>query len=366
MELKNNRIWLISDTHIGCRSNSVLWLKIIEDYFYEFFIPLVKREYKEGDVLFHLGDVFDNRQSLNLAAQDLGIRVFEELSKIFPEIHIIVGNHDIMRKNSNDISSVDCLKYIPNVNVHKQPKVLQYNGIKCLLMPWRRDSLHERETLDSFKNKIDFLFCHTETQGVQTSSNPRSLYEGGNSLSTFDRFHRVYSGHIHYRQERENFVLVGNPYQMTRSDRGNEKGIYILDLNTNEHTFIKNDKSPIFIKYKINDILEKRISYVIEKIKNNFVDIYIPSTYLGKYNVNSLIDHLDGYANHLEPKIYDEESQSGDLDEISFEFKGNYDLLKLSKDYIEGLNYDMELKSKLTAAVVELYKEASINNEIIV
>ena len=78
------RIWLISDTHIGCRSNSVLWLSLIEDYFFNFFIPLVKKEYRPGDVLYHLGDVFDNRQSINLAAQHLGIRVFEELSTIFP------------------------------------------------------------------------------------------------------------------------------------------------------------------------------------------------------------------------------------------------------------------------------------------
>ena len=81
------RIWMVSDSHLGCRSNSVLWLNIIEDYFFNFFIPLVKKEYKKGDVLYHLGDVFDNRQSINLAAQHLAIRVFEELAKTFPDIH---------------------------------------------------------------------------------------------------------------------------------------------------------------------------------------------------------------------------------------------------------------------------------------
>ena len=119
---------MVSDSHLGCRSNSVLWLHIIEDYFFNFFIPLVKKEYKKGDVLYHLGDVFDNRQSVNLAAQDLAIRIFEELGKIFPDIHIIVGNHDIMRKNSNEISSVDCLKYLPNVTVLKEPKILKYEN----------------------------------------------------------------------------------------------------------------------------------------------------------------------------------------------------------------------------------------------
>jgi DNA repair exonuclease SbcCD nuclease subunit len=353
-----NRIWVISDTHLGCRSNSVLWLNIIEDYFFNFFIPLVKKEYKEGDVLFHLGDVFDNRQSLNLAAQDLGIRVFEELSKIFPEIHIIVGNHDIMKKNSNDISSVDCLKYIPHVTVHKEPKILNYTGTKCLLMPWRRNSEHEKETLESIKETIDYMFCHTETQGAQISPSRKHLHEGGNGLDTFARFKRVYSGHIHYRQEMENFILVGNPYQMTRSDRGNKKGIYLLDLSTGKHKFIENKRSPIFIRYYINDILERRMDEILKEIKGNFVDILIPSNVLGKYNITKFMDFLDGHAKNLEPRIYDEENPVETDDDVqSSDFSGEFNLMNIAADFIGSLSYDAELKERLIKSVQELYKQ---------
>lgn len=351
------RIWLLSDTHLGCRSNSVLWLGIIEDYFFNFFIPLVKKEYKKGDVLFHLGDVFDNRQSLNLAAQNLGIRVFEELSKVFPEIHIIVGNHDIMRKNSNEISSVDCLKYIPHVNVHKQPKILDYDGTKCLLMPWRRDSQHEKETLDSIKDKIDYMFCHTETQGVQTSPSIKHLHEGGNSPTVFNRFKRVYSGHIHYRQEMGNFILVGNPYHMTRSDRGNQKGVYLLDLSSGDHKFIPNKRSPEFIRYYINEMLERRMDDIAQEIDGNFVDVFIPSNVLGKYNINSFMDYLDGKANKLEPRIFDEEMLV-DLDDASVsDFNGEVDLMKIADDYISSLDYDEDLKNRLKKSVLDLYKQ---------
>jgi len=353
-----SRIWMVSDTHLGCRSNSVMWLNIIEDYFFNFFIPLVKKEYKTGDVLFHLGDVFDNRQSINLAAQDLGIRVFEELSKIFSETHIIVGNHDIMKKNSNDISSVDCLKYIPKVTVHKEPKILEFPGVKCLLMPWRRDSAHEKETLESIKGKIDYMFCHTETQGVQTSPSTRHLHEGGNDLNTFKRFKRVYSGHIHYRQEKENFILVGNPYQMTRSDRGNQKGIYILDLSTGEHQFIQNKRSPVFIRYYINDILERRMEDILNEIDGNFVDIFIPSNVLGKYNINKFMDFLDGHAKKLEPRIYDEENPIETDDDVqSSDFTGELNLMNIAADFINSLSYDEDLKERLIKSVSDLYKE---------
>jgi DNA repair exonuclease SbcCD nuclease subunit len=350
------RIWMVSDSHLGCRSNSVLWLKIIEDYFFNFFIPLVKKEYKKGDVLYHLGDVFDNRQSVNLAAQDLAIRVFEELGKIFPDIHIIVGNHDIMRKNSNEISSVDCLKYLPNVTVLKEPKILKYKSATCLLMPWRRDHKHEKETLDSINDNIDYMFCHTETQGVQTSPSTKHLHDGGNTVSTFKRFKRVYSGHIHYRQDKENFVLVGNPYQMTRSDRDNQKGIYLLDLESGDHTFFENKLSPVFLRYYINEILEMRMEDIEKAIKNNFVDIFIPSNVLGKYNINMFMDYLDGIARKLEPRIYDEDNPYDTEDGELSDFNGELNLMNIAAEHINSLDYDDDLKERLKTSVQELYK----------
>ena len=353
------RIWMISDTHLGCRSNSVMWLDIIRSYFFDFFIPLVKKEWREGDILYHLGDVFDNRQSINLAAQHLAIEVFEELSKIFPEIHIIVGNHDIMRKNSNEISSVDCLKYVPNVTVHKKPKLMKYGNTKCLLMPWRRDSAHEKETLKRYDEKIDYLFCHTETQGVQTSPNTRYLHEGGNDLSTFNRFKKVYSGHIHFRQEKGNFILVGNPYQMTRSDRDNQKGIYILDLVKDSHEFIPNTHSPIFIRYTINNILERLMSDIVSEIKDNFVDVLIPSNVLGKYNINKFMDCLDGIARKLEPKIYDDENPLDSDDVKSSDFNGEMNLMNIASDYVDNLNLDGDLKEKLKNSILSLYREVN-------
>jgi hypothetical protein len=85
------------------------------------------------------------------------------------------------------------------------------------------------------------MFCHTETRGVQTSPSTKHLHEGGNEVGIFKRFKRVYSGHIHYRQDVENFVLVGNPYHMTRSDRDNQKGIFLLDLESGNHHFFENN-----------------------------------------------------------------------------------------------------------------------------
>jgi DNA repair exonuclease SbcCD nuclease subunit len=351
------RIFIISDTHIGCRSNSVLWLSLIEDYFFNFFIPLVKKEYRPGDVLYHLGDVFDNRQSINLAAQHLGIRVFEELSTIFPEIRIIVGNHDIMKKNSNDITSVDCLKYIPHVTVHKEPHIQQYGGVTCMLMPWRRDSAHEAETLQAVTQPVDYLFCHTETQGVQTSPSTKHLHEGGNPVSIFSGFKRVYSGHIHYRQEKKNFILVGNPYHMTRSDHGNTKGVYLLDLKTGRHKFYENSRSPRFIRYYIGEIMDRQIGEIIDEVRGNFVDLFIPASVLGKYDINTFMNFMDGVAHKLEPRIYDESSVAMIEEGSIADFKGELDLMQIAKIYIDGMNVDLEMRDRLFKSTLNLYQQ---------
>ena len=62
---KAKRAWVISDTHFGARNNNVEWLDRMISYFEDYFIPIVKKNYKPGDILIHCGDVYDNRQSIN-------------------------------------------------------------------------------------------------------------------------------------------------------------------------------------------------------------------------------------------------------------------------------------------------------------
>jgi len=84
------RAWIISDIHFGVRSSSLEWLGIHEDYFYNFFIPLIKKEKKENDCLFILGDVFESRQSVNILVLNKALEIFKEISNILPDV-ILVG-----------------------------------------------------------------------------------------------------------------------------------------------------------------------------------------------------------------------------------------------------------------------------------
>ena len=109
------RVWVLGDLHFGVRANSMEWLEIQKDFFENLFIPTLIKHVKPGDVLVQVGDTFDNRQSINIKVLNYAVTLFERLGEILP-VHIICGNHDIWAKKSNDVTSIDSLKWIPNVH----------------------------------------------------------------------------------------------------------------------------------------------------------------------------------------------------------------------------------------------------------
>jgi DNA repair exonuclease SbcCD nuclease subunit len=70
------RIWILGDMHLGVRSNSLEWLEIQQEYYDKVFIPILKKNFREGDVLVQVGDVFDNRQSINLKVLHYAVAFF--------------------------------------------------------------------------------------------------------------------------------------------------------------------------------------------------------------------------------------------------------------------------------------------------
>ena len=194
-KMNAKRIFILGDIHIGIRSSTVEWQDITESYFNDFFIPLLKERVKPGDVLIQLGDVFDNRQSINIKVQHIAIKYFEIISKILPT-YIIAGNHDCYNKKSNEVSSLDCLKFIPNLYIYKEPKLIDFGKAKCLMLPWCSTAKQESEILESFKNKADYVFSHSEMAGLML--NRKVKQEHGTPINSFSAYKRVYSGHIHY------------------------------------------------------------------------------------------------------------------------------------------------------------------------
>ena len=354
------RVWVLGDLHFGVRANSVEWLEIQKDFFERLFIPTLVKHVKPGDVLVQVGDTFDNRQSINIKVLNYAVDLFERLGQILP-CYVICGNHDIWAKKSNDISSIDSLKWIPNVQVYKEPKLLKWSGRNALLMPWRRDAEHEAETLAEYPQS-EIVFCHSEVRGIYLNSKVKN--EHGTETNIYDKYTRVYSGHIHFRQEKNKLLMVGVPYQLTRSDRDNPKGFDLVDLENMEETFFENHISPKFLRYNIKALYDMPLGKFKEQIENNFVDLFVPSQIATTNALSQLINEIQHISRKLEPNIYEEDSYIDkdfyDINEIEEMYK-NYNILNLCNMYVDGMKQDDELSLKLKSKLKQLYTQCAYN-----
>jgi DNA repair exonuclease SbcCD nuclease subunit len=311
-----SKVFIFTDTHLGARSNSTEWMDIMEEAHFDFIIPTIKKHFKPGDIIVNCGDVFDNRTSVNVKSLDLGIKIYEELGKIGP-VHIIAGNHDIYYKTNTDVTSLDSLKYIPNVTIHKDCSILEHDSHKFLMMPWRKDIKEEAETLQAWQKEhnCEYAFMHGTFSLIKYNKYVKIDKEDGANPKSADGYKRVYTGHIHWSQQKRNINVVGTPYQITRGDSGNLKGMFVLDLETGKDKFYENTISPKFIQFKIDEIDKEQLMEIHKLSKNNFVDINIKEKLLSTSSskLTKVFHKIGEQARVL--NIFPIEADYGEIDE---------------------------------------------------
>jgi hypothetical protein len=232
------------------------------------------------------------------------------------------------------------------------------------MMPWRRDASHEAETLAEYP-QAEIVYCHSEVRGIYLNAKVKN--DHGTDSNIYDKYTRVYSGHIHFRQNKGKLLMVGVPYQLTRSDSNNTKGFDLVDLETMEETFFENDISPKFLKYNLTQLYDMPLGQFKNQIENNFIDLFVPSKIATTNSLSKLINKIQHIGRKLEPNIYQEDNYIDkdfyDIDEIEDMYK-NYNILNLCNMYVEGLNEDEDIKEKLKKKLKQLYTQCAYNYDI--
>lgn len=363
---------MIGDSHLGLGwPNSVdKWYKVHKEYFSEFLIPLLKERVKTGDIILHLGDLYDNRNVIPINLLNYGMDVVEDLSKIAP-LHIIIGNHDCWSKSSDEINTIRPFKWIPNVQVYQKTTKIEYNGLKLCLMPYI-DKRMDQISLISENKDCDYLFCHSDLNGCKMHLTSVAHKNSDKiDVEDFKSFKRVFSAHIHIRQVNKNFEFIGSIFQMDRNDYGDQKGITILDTNTGEIEFIPNKVSPVFKKVRV--VNEEDVN-LLESLKDtkDYVDIAISNNLLisnrklrrkleiilEKSNFAS-VEYIDDITKELNED--ESVSENVEFDEEKMEISIALDYEDYVKEYILKQQYDNEkFKSGLLSEydeVIKIYKE---------
>lgn len=337
-----NKVFLISDIHFGIHSHSIEFLKIQEDYFNNFLIPILKNN--KDSCLFILGDLFDNRTITNNRIINSAINIIKKIAKIVP-IYILIGNHDLNNLENSSINSITPVKifeFIENVEIIYDKKIFNFNNKKIYALSWienHEDLLKEYEFVKN--NNFDYFFCHTDFNGV--SYNKFSKIENGIEYDKSNKT-KIFTGHIHLRQQLDNLYVIGCPYHLNKGDIDNKKGIYYIDLNTDEINFIENNYSPEYKKIKYSNEIENLLKD--EYIKNCFVEIEVNEEDFDK----KLIKNFENYnARKIQISILKNEKEESDLEQEIF----NDDLFISLDNYINSLQFENEYKYKIKNKIKE-------------
>lgn len=236
---------IIGDTHFGIKKDDSYFLDYQINYFNDVVIEEIKK--RSVDNVIFLGDIFDNRKKINIKTVKLVKQeIFNKLEKLDIPIYIILGNHDIFYNQNvetNTLSVIlDCYKNFIIVD-----DCLFIDN--CMLIPWIAEE-NKIDILDSILfSQRDYLFGHLEINGANLGNDEIC---NGISIDTFSHFKRVFSGHVHIKQEFENIYYTGIPYQLTWGDVYSKQGIHYFDSNNGELIFIEN-KNKIYYSIYLDE-----------------------------------------------------------------------------------------------------------------
>lgn len=343
---KSKKIGIFSDIHIGIGQDSSMW----HDSILEFGKWAAESFEQRGITEIAIpGDIFHNRSVISVKTLDIAKKFFD----LFKEFRLIIscGNHDCWLKMDSEIHSLSLLKEWKNITVvDDSPKVFRTTfGKTVAFIPWAT------EVKDM--PLADITFAHLDI--VSFYQNGYHLCEKGfESIDLFKKSKYIISGHYHKRDHREytdgTILYVGSPYQMTFGEVGDERGIYIFDLEKETFEFIENNISPKHKKIKVSDLISKKIGAdnLKTEIPNNLISLIIDHPITP--DIQSI---LISKIQNLGPKSLRTDYCLPDVDvsvDGEVELEGT-DVGKILDEYVEKTDYSN--KDELKEYLSELYKK---------
>ena len=337
------KVALITDQHFGARNDSSHFLDFYEKFYRESFFPKLAEE--KVDSVLILGDTFDRRKYMNFYTLKRAKEMFfEPLSQLGVQVHILAGNHDTYFKNTNEVNSVELLltEYAISFNVIDHPTHIYVGPHKICMMPWICPENYEDSMATLNESDANYCMGHFEISGFAMYRGMPS--EGGLDRSLFRKFRQTFSGHYHHKSSADGITYLGNPYELTWQDYNDDRGFHILDLETEELTFVKNPNK-MFHRIIYDDKVES-----IKEIDGKDLKPYT-NTYVKVVVINKTNPYLfDKFMNNLY-----------NVNPVDITIAEDF------TDLTEGVDDDMVNQAEDTITILNKYvdtiKEDSINND---
>lgn len=338
---------VFSDLHLGVHQNSSSWHNIALEWADWFVKDLKSKGIK--DIIF-TGDFFHSRSEISVNTIHVASILLDKLNEF--NVKMIPGNHDCYYKEKSEVHSLSILKGHNNITIYDTLDLVHlYDGRTGAFCPWGI----EIEDIP----KADIIFGHFEIESFKMNS--FKLCETGHKASQLlDRAKLVFSGHFHFREERQynegNIIYIGSPFELDFGDRDTAKGYYILDTANLKYTFVENTISPKHKKYTLTELIEtyndnNKIKPAFEK---RFVKVVLDK-YINQEDLNTLTAKLATYkplSLLFDPVV--NYSFFGDSDEKNQDLSG----IDITNAIIEFVNMmDINNKQDVINYTVDLYNQ---------
>jgi DNA repair exonuclease SbcCD nuclease subunit len=229
-------VGITADIHFGVpgRTDDILWAcRVMREYCAE----------HEIDVMFVLGDLYHNRQAIEIDVNSQVARFFEETKEKYGQNWIVFpGNHDMFLRHSWGVNSLTPLK--KHLTVIEDVKLLDIDNQQFWILPFityekaymrvvRAIMEHEK-----YRPNEDILLTHI---GVRSATlNTCFLLKDWSSVTfEYSTFKRVYTGHFHSKQQvGENVWYPGSPIPFKFDEGDVPHGFYVYDIEASNHKFV--------------------------------------------------------------------------------------------------------------------------------
>ena len=299
----NNRSIILGDPHLGAQSVSgkpvignQLNSRVIDQFK---ILDWVLDQAVDSDIhcIIITGDLFDvPTPSSSIIV--LLIEWLKRCSDLGVAVHILLGNHDLLRSGQHQVSALDIIvaSEIEHIFVHKTINTIHMNGVSYTMLPFRdrrsfNVSTHDEavsilqsrlpyELTEIDRSNMRVAIGHLALEGSIPALNEidDSINELFCPINMFKDYDYTFFGHIHKPQILNESPFVAHIGSMDVSnfgESGQDKYIVIIDPdNSPHHTYVRIPTRQLnHISISVPDTITDATAYVIKELKDNKQDL---------------------------------------------------------------------------------------------
>lgn len=243
---------MFTDIHFGRKNNSDLHNRDCVR-FIEWFCQRVKED-PEIDCVFFLGDWHEHRSAINGSTLTYSYSGAKLLSELGIPVFWVIGNHDLYNRNNRNIFTTNPFESLPNFTlVNEAPLVLEKND--TVIFPYLFEAEYH-SLLPTYAAKHSVVMGHFEFKGFVVTGESKVM-EHGPEHTNFSGPKRIFSGHFHKRQVKDNVAYIGNAFPGDFGDANDfERGMATYVWETDKLEFFDWAECPKYVSALLSQIME--------------------------------------------------------------------------------------------------------------